>query len=106
MHEMGITQRYFVILGSYEKSYKVVTTHLGEDNPLVKSLYESYNEAKQKAEEYNDKQVAQAKRAAKFNALRGQQTRGGTQTHALTQRELLMLSTHEPLDEDVNYSLV
>ena len=95
-HQDGITQHPLTSSGSYEKSYKVVTTHLGEDNPLVKSLYESYNEAKHKAEEYNDKQMAQAKRAAKFGALRGQQPKGGgTATHALTHRELLMLSSHE-----------
>jgi hypothetical protein len=112
-------------LGSYEKSYKVVTTHLGEDNPLVKSLYESYVEAKHKAEEYvfplpprqhhttlhrtapgwnhtfffsrrhNEKQDAQAKRAAKFAAVRGPMVKGSTAIHTLTHRELEMLSSHD-----------
>jgi tetratricopeptide (TPR) repeat protein len=108
-HNLAVQQeflrKYKGSLSSYEKACKVMTTHLGEDHPLVKSLTDSYNEAKEKlagriarqdqiAAKSNRKFVktSSAPSGYDYEAL-GKGGKRGASRQPLTHQELALLSS-------------
>lgn len=99
-HNLAVQQEflksYNQAVASYEKAYKVVTTHLGEGHPLVKSLSDSYKEAQGKAATETARLDAQAKKNS-TRRLAASGGFGGTsrkEQHHLTHSELRLLSTY------------